>query len=130
MKRRLIASSLALLFFLWLSLVCAGNFGLLLAGQYSRCSLFPVVELARDPRGGRLFFILALCSILLVFWMLFGRQVENVRGGPRLLHSLPGRTGSTWHSMVYARLKVPPGLCLCSDGRRHAGPAAGADRTI
>lgn len=88
MKRRLIAGSLALLFFLWLSLICAGNFGLLLAGQYSRCSLFPVAELARDPRGGRLFFILALCSILLVFWMLFGRSYLNYKS--KMYEVVPG----------------------------------------
>ena len=88
MKRRLIAGGLALLFFLWLSLVFAGNFGPLLSGQRAGCSLFPAAELTRDPRAVSLFLILALCSILLVLWMLFGKSYLNYKS--KMYEVVPG----------------------------------------
>lgn len=77
MKRRLIAGGFALLFFLWLSLVFASNFGMLLTGRRDECTLRlfrMLAALAADPRGVKLFCLLALGSVLLVMWMLFGRS--------------------------------------------------------
>jgi hypothetical protein len=82
MKRRLIAGGLALLFFLWLSLVFASNFGLLLTGRRADCTLLPsgmLAALLADPRGVKLFFLLAVGSVLLVLWMLFGRSYLNYK---------------------------------------------------
>lgn len=82
MKRRLIAGGLALLFFLWLSLVFASNFGLLLTGRRADCTLFPTGMLAAllaDPRDVKLFLLLAAGSVLLVLWMLFGHSYLNYK---------------------------------------------------
>lgn len=82
MKRRLIAGGLALLFFLWLSLVFASNFGLLLTGRRADCTLFPsgmLAALLADPRGVKLFLLLAAGSVLLVLWMLFGHSYLNYK---------------------------------------------------
>lgn len=77
MKKRLIAGGLVLLVFLWLSLMFAGNFGLLITGGVEACTLRPskmLAALAGDPRNVKLFFVLALGSLLLVLWMLFGHS--------------------------------------------------------
>jgi len=82
MKKRLIAGGLALLLFFWLSLVISSNFGLLLAGQMKKCSLrtFKMLAvLAADPRSIKLFLLLAIGSVLLVLWMLFGNSYLNYK---------------------------------------------------
>ncbi|MET0017991.1 hypothetical protein [Oscillibacter sp.] len=82
MKKRLIAGGLALLLFLWLSLAISSNFGLLLARQMKRCSLrtFKMLAvLAADPRSVKLFLLLAVGSVLLVLWMLFGNSYLNYK---------------------------------------------------
>lgn len=82
MKKRLIAGGLALLFFLCLSLVISSNFGLLLTGRRADCTLRPfgmLAALLADPRGSKLFLLLALGSVLLVLWMLFGNSYLNYK---------------------------------------------------
>lgn len=77
MKKRLIAGGLVLLVFLCLSLLFAGNFGLLITGHAEACTLRPsgmLAALAADPRNVKLFLVLALGSLLLVPWMLFGHS--------------------------------------------------------
>ena len=81
-KRRLLAGSVALLFFLWLSLVFASNFGLIMSGQRTDCTLRlsgMLPALAADPRNIKLFFLLALGSVMLVLWMLFGNSYLNYK---------------------------------------------------
>lgn len=67
------------MFFFWLSLVAASNFNLLMTGRKSECSLRfgTLISVLGDPRGCRLFWVLALGSIVLVLWMLFGRSHLN-----------------------------------------------------
>lgn len=82
MKRRLIAGGLALFFFLWLSLVFASNFGLIMCGQRTDCTLRlsgMLAALAADPRNIKLFLVLALGSVVLVLWMLFGNSYLNYK---------------------------------------------------
>lgn len=77
MKKRLIAGGLVLLAFLWLSLMFASNFGLFMTGQTEACTLRPskmMAVLMADPRSAKLFLVLALGSLLLVLWMLFGHS--------------------------------------------------------
>lgn len=82
MKRRLLAGGIALLFFLWLSLVLASNFGLLMTGRSMECTLRPAVmleALQSDPRNEKLFLLLAVGSSMLVLWMLFGNSYLNYK---------------------------------------------------
>lgn len=79
MKRKWLSAGAVLLFFFWLSLVAASNFNLLMTGRKSECSLrfSTLITVLGDPRGCRLFWVLALSSIVLVLWMLFGRSHLN-----------------------------------------------------
>ena len=82
MKRRLLAGGLALFFFFWLSLVFASNFGLIMSGQRTDCTLRlsgMLAALAADPRNIKLFLVLALGSVVLVLWMLFGSSYLNYK---------------------------------------------------
>lgn len=91
MKQRFIAGGLALLLFLWLSLVISSNFGLILTGRRADCTLLPsgmLAALLADPRGVKLFLLLALGSILLVLWMLFGHSYLNYKS--KMYEVVPG----------------------------------------
>ena len=124
MKKRLIAGGLALLFFLWLSLVISSNFGLLLTGRRADCTLLPVgmlTTLLADSRGSKLFLLLALGSILLVLWMLFGHSYLNYKSDMYEVvpgFSIPRPEGQGQHGTAWfmAAIGVPLWLTAAKGG--------------